>query len=187
MVGEDYINCEKKHKDPFDFKSTARMIFSCNRLPENFGDNSEGFYRRLLIIPFNRTIPENERDPHLTQKLIAEADGIFMFALAGLKRLMANNFIFSETDVNKEIIKKYRKEGNSVVSFINDCCKVTANCQVGSSELYEAYKNYCEECGFIPHAINKFVSQLTSNFSVERKIDTNGQKRILCGIAMITE
>ena len=83
MVGEDYITVEKKHKDPFNFKSTARLLFSCNKIPKNYGDKSEGFYRRLIIITFNRSVPEEDRNPYLLDELRAEADGIFMFALAG--------------------------------------------------------------------------------------------------------
>ena len=52
LVGEDYLTVEKKNRDPFSFQSTAKLIFSCNSIPKNYGDRSEGFYRRLIIIRF---------------------------------------------------------------------------------------------------------------------------------------
>ena len=52
LVGEDFLTVEKKNKNPFSFQSTARLLFSCNSIPKNYGDRSEGFYRRLIIIRF---------------------------------------------------------------------------------------------------------------------------------------
>jgi putative DNA primase/helicase len=56
---------EKKNKNPFSFQSSARLQFSCNSIPKNYGDRSEGFYRRLIIIRFNHTVPQDKRDPEL--------------------------------------------------------------------------------------------------------------------------
>ena len=63
LVGEDYLTVEKKNKNPFSFQSTARLLFSCNSIPKNYGDKSEGFYRRLIIVRFNYTVPPEKRDP----------------------------------------------------------------------------------------------------------------------------
>lgn len=101
LVGEDYLTVEKKNKDPFSFQSNARLLFSCNSIPKNYGDRSDGFYRRLIIIRFNHTVPVEQRDPNLLDKFREEADGIFLFALEGLRRLMKDHYVFSETDINK--------------------------------------------------------------------------------------
>lgn len=53
LVGEDYLTVEKKNKNPFSFQPYARLLFSCNSIPKNYGDKSEGFYRRLIIVRFN--------------------------------------------------------------------------------------------------------------------------------------
>lgn len=52
---------EKKNRNPFSFQSTARLLFSCNNIPRNYGDRSEGFYRRLIIIRFDHAVPEEKR------------------------------------------------------------------------------------------------------------------------------
>lgn len=65
LAGEDYISAERKNRDPFSFKFYARFLFSCNEMPRNYGDRSEGFYRRLIITPFTKPIPESKRDPNL--------------------------------------------------------------------------------------------------------------------------
>ena len=80
LVGEDYLTVEKKNRDPVSFQSNARLLFSCNSIPKNYGDRSDGFYRRLIIIRFNHAVPQEKKDPNLLDKFRVEADGIFLFA-----------------------------------------------------------------------------------------------------------
>ena len=188
LVGEDYITVEKKHKDPFNFKSTARLLFSCNKIPKNYGDKSEGFYRRLIIITFNRSVPEEDRNPYLLDELRAEADGIFMFALAGLKRLMKNNYQFSVAQTNIDALQRYREESDSVRSFVKDCCELKPDKAIGSTELYNAYYAYCEEFGMKAYAQKTFVQQLTVAFpDITRAKDSIGKRRVLNGIVRADE
>ena len=108
---------EKKNRDPFSFQSSARLLFSCNGIPQNCGDRSEGVYRRLIILRFNRTVPEDKRDPNLLNKFRQEADGIFLFALEGLRRLIKNRYRFSVTQTNLDELQRYREESDSVLVF----------------------------------------------------------------------
>lgn len=185
LVGEDYLTVEKKNKNPFSFQSSARLLFSCNSIPKNYGDRSEGFYRRLVILRFKYTVPKEKRDPELLEKFRMEADGIFLFALEGLRRLMGNSYIFSETQVNADELQQYREESDSVLSFVKDCCELSAEHSVGSTELFNAYKGYCEECGLRPYAQKNFVQQITATFSsVTRGVDALGKRRTLIGIKL---
>ena len=185
LVGEDYLTVEKKNKNPFSFQSSARLLFSCNSIPKNYGDRSEGFYRRLIIIRFNHTVPQDKRDPELLEKFRMEADGIFLFALEGLRRLMNNHYVFSETQVNADELQQYREESDSVLSFVKDYCELDAEYSAGSTELFNAYKGYCEECGLKPYSQKNFVQQITAAFpDVTRDIDRMAKRRILTGIRL---
>ena len=185
LVGEDYLTVEKKNKNPFSFQSSARLLFSCNSIPMNYGDRSEGFYRRLIIIRFNRTVPPEKRDPELLEKFRMEADGIFQFALEGLRRLMNHRFRFSETEVNAAELQRYREESDSVLSFAKERCELGEGYTAGSTELFNAYKGYCEECGLKPYSQKKFVQQITSACpGVTRDIDRMARRRVLNGIRL---
>ena len=185
LVGEDYLTVEKKNKNPFSFQSSARLLFSCNSIPKNYGDKSEGFYRRLIIIRFNHAVPKEKRDPDLLEKFRMEADGIFWFALQGLRRLMQNHFVFSETQVNADELQQYREESDSVLSFVKEFCEMGKDYSVGSTELFNAYKGYCEECGLKPYSHKSFVQQISVAFpNVERKIDRVAKKRVFIGLRL---
>ena len=185
LVGEDYLTVEKKNKNPFSFQSSARLLFSCNSIPKNYGDRSEGFYRRLIIIRFNHTVPKDKRDPDLLEKFRAEADGIFLFALEGLRRLMNNHYVFSETKVNEEELQQYREESDSVLSFVKESCELGSAYSAGSTELFNAYKGYCEECGLKPYSQKSFVQMITAAYSeVTKGVDSLGKRRVLNGIKL---
>ena len=177
---------EKKNRDPFSFQSTARLLFSCNSIPKNYGDRSEGFYRRLIIIRFNHAVPPEKRDPDLLEKFRAEADGIFLYALEGLRRLMNNHYVFSVPIINADELQQYREDSDSVLSFVKEYCIVTGNDtdSVGSTELFNTYKRYCEECGLKPYSQKSFIQQLMSSFDIERGVDTMGKRRVLKGVKL---
>ena len=186
LVGQDFLTVEKKNKNPFSFQSTARLIFSCNSIPKNYGDRSEGFYRRLIIIRFKHTVPKDKRDPSLLDKFREESDGIFMFALEGLKRLMGNNYQFGETQENIDELEQYREESDSVLSFSKECCELGDDFEVGSTEMFNAYTAYCEECGIKPFSQRTFVPNLQAVYStVTKGVDKTGRRRTLKGIKLL--
>lgn len=186
LVGQDFLTVEKKNKNPFSFQSTARLIFSCNSIPKNYGDRSEGFYRRLIIIRFKHTVPKDKRDPSLLDKFREESDGIFMFALEGLKRLMGNNYQFGETQENIDELEQYREESDSVLSFSKECCELGDDFEVGSTEMFNAYTAYCEECGIKPFSQRTFVTNLQAVYStVTKGVDKTGRRRMLKGIKLL--
>ena len=185
LVGEDFLTAERKNKDPFTFQPYARLLFSCNAIPRNYGDKSEGFYRRLIIIRFAQPVPEGKRDAELLEKFAAEADGIFLFAVEGLRRLIANKYKFSETDATRSEVQRYRVDSNSVLSFVEDFCAIEPDAETERGELFNHYREYCRNAGLSP------VSQKTFNKdfelahpAVKRGVDRLGKRRVWKGIRL---
>ncbi|MGG5460594.1 DNA primase family protein [Clostridium sp. B9] len=168
VTGEDYLMAEKKNKNPFKFKPFSRLVFSCNELPRNYVDRTEGFYRRLIIVPFTRQIEKSKVDKHLKAKFQKEKEGILNWALEGLKRLYENNFEFSENKITDDIKKDYKRDNNNVISFVEECCELDEKFQCVRREFYDSYKEFCEEAGFKALSQIKFNRELESNFQVER-------------------
>lgn len=168
VTGEDYLMAEKKNKNPFKFRPFARLVFSCNELSKNYVDRTEGFYRRLIIVPFNRQIEKNKIDKALKYKFQREKEGILNWALEGLRRLYENNFEFSENELTDEVKKEYKRENNNVISFVEECCEIDSLFSCSRIELYESYKEFCGEAGLKALSQIKFNKELECNFNVTR-------------------
>jgi putative DNA primase/helicase len=185
LVGEDFITAERKGKDPFTFQSYARLLFSCNSIPRNYGDKSEGFYRRLIIIPFmGKQLPEDKKDVELLDKFQAEADGIFMFALEGLRRLIANKFRFTETANTNMELHKYRVDSNSVLSFVEECCTVEIEAEVERTDFFDKYRDYCKDGNMQPVSQKTFNKDLEAGLkgAVTKSTDRLGKRKTWRGI-----
>lgn len=168
VTGEDYLMAENKNKNPFKFKPFARLVFSCNELPRNYVDRTEGFYRRLIIVPFSRQIEKSKIDKSLKYKFQREKEGILNWALEGLKRLYENNFEFSENELTDGVKKEYKRENNNVISFVEECCEIDSLFSCSRIEIYEAYKEFCVEAGLKTLSQIKFNKELEGNFNITR-------------------
>ncbi|WP_243135518.1 DNA primase family protein [Clostridium perfringens] len=180
VTGEDYLMAEKKNKNPFKFKPFARLVFSCNELPRNYVDRTEGFYRRLIIVPFNRQIEKSKIDKALKYKFQREKEGILNWALEGLKRLYENNFEFSENELTDGVKKEYKRENNNVISFVEECCEIDSLFSCSRIEIYEAYKEFCGEAGLKALSQIKFNKELEGNFNITRS--RSGKLRLWNGV-----
>ncbi|EJT5937104.1 DNA primase [Clostridium perfringens] len=180
VTGEDYLMAEKKNNNPFKFKPFARLVFSCNELPRNYVDRTEGFYRRLIIVPFSRQIEKSKIDKALKYKFQREKEGILNWALEGLKRLYENNFEFSENELTDGVKKEYKRENNNVISFVEECCEIDSLFSCSRIEIYEAYKEFCVEAGLKALSQIKFNKELEGNFNITRS--RSGKLRLWNGV-----
>ena len=185
VTGEDYLMAEKKNKNPFKFKPFARLVFSCNELPRNYVDRTEGFYRRLIIVPFSRQIEKSKIDKSLKYKFQREKEGILNWALEGLKRLYENNFEFSENELTDGVKKEYKRENNNVISFVEECCELDGLFSCSRIEIYEAYKEFCVEAGLKALSQIKFNKELEGNFNITRS--RSGKLRLWNGVRIKLE
>lgn len=144
LTGDDYINAEKKGKDSFRFKNKAKLIFSCNRTPTlKYRDRAA--LRRIELIEFNKTIPEEDRIPNLDKKIIEkELEGILKWAVEGYRRLIEQGgFTASHSEEKtEEILMKW---GQPLYRFIFEKCERQADAKVPSKDLYNEYVEYCQE------------------------------------------
>ncbi len=175
VTGEDYLMAEKKNKNPFKFKPFARLVFSCNELPRNYVDRTEGFYRRLIIVPFSRQIEKSKIDKALKYKFQREKEGILNWALEGLKRLYENNFEFSENELTDGVKKEYKYENNNVLLFVSENCEIGSEFNCSRGEFYYRYKEFCEDNGLRALSQIKFNKEVEYNFPVVKKRYSNSR------------
>ena len=153
LTGGDPITTDVKYGRPFTFVSYAKLIFATNKIPKS-PDDTDAFFRRWIIITFpfkfspnpDPSKGEKKADPELAQKIIKnELPGVLNWALEGLKRLMTNNWKFSNTKTTEETRLDYIRKSDPVRAFFEDAVVVDPNGAVAKAELYHAYTQYCNE------------------------------------------
>ena len=142
LVTGDPITAERKFGQPFTFRNYARLIFSCNKIPES-RDRTYAFYRRWLVIPFEKTFAGKEADKELRAKLYRELSGILNRALEGLGRLHTNQ-AFTVPKAVQDAIDAYKRENNTVASFAAECLTENPLGHITKKWLYQQYRGWCQ-------------------------------------------
>lgn len=158
LVSGDLIYAEKKYKPGFQFRNRAKLIFSMNEIPAT-ADTTYGFFRRQLIIPFNKKFNDRELRERIFDP--RELSGLLNLALEGLRRLERQGG-FSEPPSVKAALEEYRGQVDSAYRFLTECCEEAEEAEVEKKRLYDAYKNACIEWGVKPVSQIKFNKRLQS-------------------------
>ena len=82
ITGGDLVTGRFLNKNPITFRPSHTVWLQTNHRPR-VSDDSEAIWRRLVLVLFKITIPEEERDPQLEHKLREEADEILGWAVEG--------------------------------------------------------------------------------------------------------
>ena len=148
ITGGD-IEVERKGLDKTLAKCRARFVFATNSMP-TFVDKSDGIWRRLRVIDFPVTIPVEERDVHLADKIIRdELTGVFHWAMQGLVDIIQNGSVF-ESKQSQRTKDEHRKGCDKECMFIEEECVVTNDddAYVPKEMLYTHYKFWCDRGGY---------------------------------------
>jgi putative DNA primase/helicase len=145
IVSGELMTAEFKGKDPFDFAPYATCWFGTNHLPAT-RDFSSALFRRAIVVSFNRSFTEADRDPDLKGKLLQELPGILNLVLNATQELFTKGRFRAPASSN-EIKKKWRFDADQVAQFINDCCRLECGSSVISSVLYNEYRCWARDNG----------------------------------------
>jgi putative DNA primase/helicase len=150
MTGGDTISARFLHQEFFDFKPTHKLFLGTNYKPVIKGTD-HAIWRRIRLIPFEVTIPENERDPQMLEKLCTESEGILVWAIEGC-RLWNIDGLGVPPSV-KKATEVYRGEMDVIAQFVEDCCETGIGQTVASCDLYSAFTDWCSKNG--EHTVTK--------------------------------
>ena len=170
VTAKGKMDLERKGKQSYQGFMYARILAFSNGDLVSLYDRSDGFFRRQLILTTKRRPPNRIDDPNLSEKLCEEMEGIFLWALAGLLRLVKNNFQFTESGrarLNREMVKK---DANNIELFLESKGYIVRDPErsISSKDLYAVYCTWCDENAYPPMKRKTFVEYLSAN---EEKLD----------------
>ena len=137
LTGEDTISADRKFKDPYIFRSYARLFFSANDIPY-IAEKTNAFYRRMLILKMDHS-PKTV-DPDLFNKLRAEIPHIITRAV---EELYCSGGEIDASENCKMAVKSARKNSDTIEAFICDRCESGDKFRTDAATLYRMYQNYC--------------------------------------------
>ena len=157
---------------PYIMTRYGKLLFSCNQLPTDV-EQTHAYFRRFIIIPFNKIIKDEDVDPELGGRIVAnELPGVFNWVLDGLRRLIRNKK-FTPSEVVKEQVERYKKESDSVAMFIDEFGYAPGVSEyVTLKGLYSEYKTFAVDDGYRQLSMRKFSDSLrASGFEIVKTRD----------------
>jgi len=144
LTGGDPVAARYLFAEFFEYVPTFKLWLGVNHKPRIRGTD-RATWRRIRLVPFTTTIPENERDPRMLEKLLTEASGILNWCVAGAiewqeKRLAA-------PDEVKRATEEYRAEEDTLAPFFEECCETDADAWTPFRDLYRAYTDWAKRAG----------------------------------------
>ena len=120
VITGDPVTAKIIYKEPVEFKPRAMHILSTNVLPSFKGGIDAGIERRLLVIPFSRTIPVEERISDFETKLMKEQGDILISEAIREAAIVFKNGHYSVPASCKEATTQWMKEADTVRNWLED-------------------------------------------------------------------
>lgn len=168
-VAGDSLCFERKFKDPIFAVPTAKIIIATNSKPR-FNDRTRGMWRRILLIPFDKVVADEDQIKTLADNLKTELPGILNWALAGLQRLNKQGG-FTVPQRAAGLLEEYRRESDPARAFLSEYYAPSSNGEaVVCAEVYGSYRQWCEQEGCKPLGSRMLGRQISRLYAdVERK------------------
>ena len=166
LTGGDWMSVERKNRDPFQMKNAAKLTFSCNQLPRT-PDETLAFFKRFVVIVFDKVIPKKQQDPHLLEVLTTdfELSGILNWALEGLYKATERGYL-AEPEELTERRDLYMAMSDPVNGFCNTHIIENHEAYEIKQDIIKAFHTYCNEKGFVQLSERRFVEQFKKNLHV---------------------
>jgi putative DNA primase/helicase len=165
VTGGEPMDARHLQGDMFTFLPEFKLTIQGNYKPTLSGTD-EGIKSRLLLVPFNVTIPKEERDTKLVDKLKAEASGILNWMLDGLRSWLDNGL--TEPQEITDATAKYFATSDVLGRFLENCTVKEPGHRVQSSVLHQVYEAWCKSSGETPWK-NRGFSLAMDERGYERK------------------
>ena len=172
MTGGDSVSARFMRQDFFEFIPTFKLIVAGNHKPR-LNAVDEAIRRRMNLIPFTVTIPQENRDPHLSEKLKAEWPGILHWMIEGC-------LIWQEQGLNPPAVVRnataeYLASEDAFEQWLEDCCQEQEFGFEKNSDLFQNWQGWASAHGEESGTQKRLVDKLETRFARKRQPGT-GQR-----------
>ena len=175
-TGGEALVGEFKYQNQFVFVPQFHLWLATNHRPRIDGTDY-GIWRRVLLVPFTVTIPEEKRDRDLDAKLVSESEGILDWIVTGACRYLRDGL--NPPDEVIAATKQYRQSEDVIGRFLAECTVRGTSMQVSKTAMHREFEEWCDREG--ERAISK---KRFGQYLVEQGIDEYRDQQGRCWIGI---
>ena len=175
LTGGERMPARNLFKGFFEFTPVFKAHLSGNGLPKIDGTDN-GIWRRMVVVPWVKTIPEERRrDLHeVVAEFVAEGSGILNWLIEGMLIFLREGFIVPAAA--QTATQSYRDEMDPVGQFVNTCVKEAPGNKVQASSMYRAYESWALANAMTPLKATGFGIKIRDKLTRD---DTGAQRYFL--------
>ena len=178
VTGGDLIKARRLYQDYFQFAPSHSLWAFTNHRPQ-IQEAGRALWRRVILVPFEFMVPEDQMNLDLDVELQSEALGILSWLVDGCRSYLELGL--SPPAKVTEATADYQSESDSVGRFLEECCRVLRSADIGDTarKVYDTYVDHCKGtgCHYLP--MGQFKEELQRRGFRQKK--TN-KAQIWCGI-----
>ncbi|MGW0538374.1 DNA primase family protein [Streptomyces sp. NPDC003032] len=194
LTGGDTITARRMRQNFFTFTPTHKLWLLGNHRPE-VGTGGYAFWRRMRIIPFERSVPDERKIDNLAAELVRdEGPGILHWLIEGARRYLATRDPLTGPASVRVATAAYETTEDHVGRFLTECCTKGADgggsdLRVEQKLLYETYGRWCSDEGIRPSTSRAFASRIRQELGLASPADMikNNATKLYPGLALLTD
>jgi len=174
IIGGEGIEVQRKYQDPYTMYSRAKFIFSANKFPKTF-DQTDGFFRRFIVLQWMRKFTDDEKDTHLLERLTTdkkEMSKIFKVLVKLAKEIDAKGD-FTFTKPINEIRDTWNELADPILMFIQKKLEDSNGDICTKKDVYEAYVKFARQHEMVPIRIGAFGTEFRNYYEETTTRDQN--------------
>ena len=178
IIGGEPIEVQRKHKDPYTMIPTCKFIFSANKFPRMY-DQSDGSFRRFLVIQFNRQFTGMNKDTTLGDRLAEATDEteLVFKTMVFLARQLYRRGEFRYTKSINAVRLLWNELADPILQYVRERVDEVADNLVTKKDVYNDYYEYCLRNEMTPMKIGAFGKEFSNHFDEQTvRTDQNVRK-----------
>ena len=149
LTGGGSVDCEFKGKQSFSFCYPGTITLATNELPYLKDDKGGHSFGRFAIVPCTNVIPEEDRIGDIFEEFSSETEGVILWALEGLRRLIRNSYKLTYSAASEEALKSYREDNDTFYKWLNEAVDNTGDFKdkILKKDFEDHYISWCIQNG----------------------------------------
>lgn len=183
LTGGDKIAARFMRQDFFEFYPQFKLMIASNNKP-GLRAVDEAMISRLHLVPFTVTIPPEDRDLALGEKLKYEYSGILRWAIEGCIAWQKDGLAPPQSV--RDATDEYFESEDTFALWISECCIIDPNVSERTSELYMSRKVWADRRGEHVGTMKAFSQNLKDRGYEQHRLGSTGHRGFR-GIAVLRE